>query len=194
MTKISSLCVYCGSRMPTDPSHIDASKSLGQALAENGIRLVYGGGHVGLMGVIADATLAANGQVIGIIPRHLHDIEVGHEKLTELHVVDSMHARKEMMFQMCDAFAVLPGGLGTLDETFEMITWRQLRLHDKPILLVNHKKYWQPLLDLMDHMIDAGFVEAEAREFFTVVERLEEIIPTLMNEPEAEFRADISKF
>ena len=180
--------------MPTDPSHIDASQSLGQALAENGIRLVYGGGHVGLMGVIADATLAANGQVIGIIPRHLHDIEVGHEKLTELHVVDSMHARKEMMFQMCDAFAVLPGGLGTLDETFEMITWRQLRLHDKPILLVNHKKYWQPLLDLMDHMIDAGFVEAEAREFFTVVERLEEIIPTLMNEPEAEFRADISKF
>lgn len=180
--------------MPTDPSHIDAARSLGQALAENDIRLVYGGGHVGLMGVIADAALNANGQVIGIIPRHLHDIEVGHEKLTELHVVDSMHARKEKMFQMSDAFAVLPGGLGTLDETFEMVTWRQLRLHDMPILLVNHKNYWRPLLDLMDHMIEAGFVEKEALDFFTVVERLEDIIPTLQKEPEAEFKADISKF
>ncbi len=194
MPKISSLCVYCGSRMPKDPSHIDAARDLGKALAANGIRLVYGGGHVGLMGVIADATLNAGGQVIGIIPAHLHHIEVSHEKLTELHVVDSMHIRKEKMFQMADAFAVLPGGLGTLDETFEMVTWRQLRLHDKPILLVNYKNYWRPLLDLLDHMNKAGFVETEALGFFTVVEKLEDIIPTLMTEPEAEFNADISKF
>ena len=194
MTKISSLCVYCGSRMPKDPSHIEAAKALGVALAQHDIRLIYGGGHVGLMGVIADATLSAGGQVIGIIPGHLHDIEVSHKKLTELHVVDSMHARKEKMFQVSDAFAVLPGGLGTLDETFEMITWRQLRLHDKPILLVNHKDYWRPLLDLMAHMNKAGFVETEALGFYTVVEQLEEIIPALLREPEAEIKADISKF
>ncbi|MDF2368905.1 TIGR00730 family Rossman fold protein [Sneathiella sp.] len=194
MTQISSLCVYCGSRIPRDPAHIDAAKSLGKALAENGIRLVYGGGHVGLMGVIADATLNSGGQVTGIIPGHLHDIEVSHEKLTELHIVDSMHARKEKMFQTSDAFAVLPGGLGTLDETFEMVTWRQLRLHDKPIILVNYKNYWRPLLDLMAHMIEAGFVEEQARGYFTVVEELKDIIPALAKAPDAEVKPDISKF
>ncbi len=194
MTQISSLCVYCGSRIPKDPSHIDAAKSLGKDLAESGIRLVYGGGHVGLMGVIADATLNSGGQVTGIIPGHLHDIEVSHEKLTELHIVDSMHARKEKMFQTSDAFAVLPGGLGTLDETFEMVTWRQLRLHDKPIVLVNYKNYWRPLLDLIDHMIEAGFVEKEALGYFTVVEELKDIIPALVKAPDAEIKPDISKF
>ena len=194
MTQISSLCVYCGSRIPTDPSHTEAARVLGQQLAENDIRLVYGGGHVGLMGIIADATLQAKGQVIGIIPGHLHDIEVSHEKLTELHIVDSMHARKEKMFQMADAFVVLPGGLGTLDETFEMLTWRQLRLHDKPIILVNHKNYWQPLLELFNHMIEAGFVEREALGFFKVVETIEDILPALLKEPEVEIKADISKF
>ncbi|MCF8468002.1 MAG: TIGR00730 family Rossman fold protein [Sneathiella sp.] len=194
MIEISSLCVYCGSRIPTDPAHKEAARNLGHQLAENGIRLIYGGGHVGLMGIIADATLDAKGQVIGIIPGHLHDIEVSHEKLTELHVVDSMHIRKEKMFQMSDAFVVLPGGLGTLDETFEMITWRQLRLHDKPIILVNYKKYWDPLLKLFDHMIEAGFVEKEALGFFKVVERMEDIMPALLKAPETEIKADISKF
>ncbi|WP_293951078.1 LOG family protein [Sneathiella sp.] len=194
MIKTKSLCVYCGSRMPRDPAHVDAAKTLGTALATHGIRLVYGGGHVGLMGIIADATLDAGGQVIGIIPAHLHDIEVGHKKLTELHVVDSMHTRKAKMFEMSDAFAVLPGGLGTLDETFEMITWRQIGLHDKPVLLVNHHDYWRPLLDLVEHMIGAGFAEPEAREYFTVVSNLADIIPALTREPEAEINPDISKF
>ncbi|WP_373085365.1 TIGR00730 family Rossman fold protein [Sneathiella sp.] len=194
MAEISSLCVYCGSRMPTDPAHREAARNLGQQLGENQIRLIYGGGHVGLMGIIADATLDAHGQVIGIIPGHLYDIEVSHEKLTELHVVDSMHLRKEKMFQMSDAFVILPGGLGTLDETFEMLTWRQLRLHDKPIILVNHKQYWQPLLDLINHMITAGFVEKEALGFFRVVERMEDILPALLAAPEEEIPADISKF
>jgi len=194
MIKTKSLCVYCGSRRPRDPAHIDAAKALGRALAANGIRLVYGGGRVGLMGVIADATLDAGGQVIGIIPAHLHDIEVGHKKLTELHVVDSMHARKAKMFEMSDAFAILPGGLGTLDETFEMITWRQIGLHDKPILLVNYQDYWRPLLSLITHMINAGFVEREAHEYFTVVSELAEIIPALGRAPETEIKADISKF
>ncbi len=194
MTKISSLCVYCGSRMPTDPDHKDAAVTLGTQMGKNGIKLIYGGGHVGLMGLIADATLAANGQVIGIIPGHLHDIEVSHEKLTELHVVDSMHVRKEKMFQMADAFAVLPGGLGTLDETFEMVTWRQLRLHDKPIILVNYKNYWQPLLDLIAHMIDAGFAQEETWQYFQVVEHLDDIIPTLLSAPETTISPDITKF
>ena len=180
--------------MPTDPDHREAARTLGQDLGRHGIRLVYGGGHVGLMGITADATLDAGGQVIGIIPAHLHDIEVSHEKLTELHVVDSMHVRKEMMFQMSDAFAVLPGGLGTLDETFEMITWKQLGLHDKPILLVNYKDYWRPFLNLIDHMIAAGFVQTEAREYFEVVERLEDIIPALLKAPDAKISPDISKF
>ncbi|MBL4740042.1 MAG: TIGR00730 family Rossman fold protein [Sneathiella sp.] len=193
MTKISSLCVYCGSKMPVDPAFTEAARALGQRLGEQGIQLVYGGGHVGLMGITADATLEAGGQVIGIIPEHLHDIEVSHENLTELHIVDSMHARKQMMFERSDAFIVLPGGLGTLDETFEMITWRQLKLHDKPIILVNFKNYWQPFLDLLDHMIKAGFVEEQAKSFFQVVETLEDILPALKHMPDAKLQPDISK-
>jgi len=179
--------------MPVDKAFADTAKKLGTQLGENGIQLVYGGGHVGLMGITADATLNAGGKVIGIIPGHLHDIEVSHENLTELHVVDSMHTRKQMMFERSDAFVVLPGGLGTLDETFEMVTWRQLGLHDKPILLVNYKNYWKPFLDLIDHMIDAGFVEPSAKELFTVVDRLEDILPTLKHSPDAEISPDISK-
>jgi uncharacterized protein (TIGR00730 family) len=194
MIKITSLCVYCASRMPTDPDHKEAARALGQQLGQNNIKLVYGGGHVGLMGIIADATLDSEGQVIGIIPAHLHDIEVSHEKLTELHIVDSMHARKEKMFQVSDAFAILPGGLGTLDETFEMITWRQLNLHDKPIILVNYKKYWDPLLHLIKHMVEAGFVQPEVWTYFQVVEKLEDILPALNAVPESHFDADVSKF
>ncbi|OUR76753.1 Rossman fold protein, TIGR00730 family [Alphaproteobacteria bacterium 46_93_T64] len=193
MTKISSLCVYCGSRMPVDEAFSKAAHDLGTQLGQNNIQLVYGGGHVGLMGITADATLAAGGQVIGIIPSHLHDIEVSHENLTELHVVDSMHTRKQMMFERSDAFVVLPGGLGTLDETFEMVTWRQLGLHDKPILLVNYKNYWKPFLELIDHMIEAGFVEPSAKELFLVVESLDDILPALKHSPDAEIRPDISK-
>ncbi|WP_415237793.1 TIGR00730 family Rossman fold protein [Sneathiella sp.] len=193
MTKISSLCVYCGSRMPVNTAFSKAAKDLGHQLGGNNIQLVYGGGHVGLMGIIADATLEANGNVIGIIPGHLHDIEVSHENLTELHVVDSMHSRKQMMFERSDAFVVLPGGIGTLDETFEMITWRQLKLHDKPIILVNYQDYWGPFIDLMNHMIDQGFVEKEVFDLFEVVNSLEEILPTLERSPDAEIQPDVSK-
>ncbi len=179
--------------MPADMAFSEAAKALGHQLGENNIRLVYGGGHVGLMGITADATLEAGGEVIGIIPGHLHDIEVSHENLTELHVVDSMHTRKQMMFEKSDAFVVLPGGIGTLDETFEMITWRQLRLHDKPIILVNYKGYWQPFIDLMEHMITQGFVERDVFTYFEVVEGLEEILPALQRSPDAEIQPDISK-
>ena len=179
--------------MPADKAFADAARQLGSELGRNNIQLVYGGGHVGLMGITADATLEAGGQVIGIIPAHLHDIEVSHENLTELHVVDSMHTRKMMMFDRSDAFVVLPGGLGTLDETFEMITWRQLKLHDKPIILVDYKNYWKPFLDLIDHMISAGFVEPSAKSYFTVVEKLEDVLPTLKAEPKGKIAPDMSK-
>ncbi len=179
--------------MPADKDFADAARELGLELGRNNIQLVYGGGHVGLMGITADATLEAGGQVIGIIPGHLHDIEVSHENLTELHVVDSMHTRKMMMFDRSDAFVVLPGGLGTLDETFEMITWRQLKLHDKPIVLVDYKGYWTPFLELIDHMINAGFVESSAKSYFTVVQRLEDVLPTLKAEPKGQITPDTSK-
>lgn len=179
--------------MPVDTAYSDAARKLGLELGHNGIQLIYGGGHVGLMGIAADATLEAGGKVIGIIPAHLHDIEVSHENLTELHVVDSMHTRKMMMFDRSDAFVVLPGGLGTLDETFEMITWRQLGLHDKPIILVNYKDYWKPFLDLIDHMIAAGFVEPAAKGFFQVVEHLEDVLPALKLTPDAKIKADTTK-
>ncbi|GLQ07066.1 cytokinin riboside 5'-monophosphate phosphoribohydrolase [Sneathiella chinensis] len=179
--------------MPADADFKEAARTLGTQLGQNGIQLVYGGGHVGLMGITADATLEAGGEVIGIIPGHLHDIEVSHENLTELHVVESMHERKQLMFERSDAFVVLPGGLGTLDETFEMITWRQLSLHDKPIILVNYKNYWQPFLSLIDSMIEAGFAEPSARDLFTVVESLEDILDALEDSPAAKIKADISK-
>ncbi len=179
--------------MPADEDFKKAAHNLGLELGQKDIQLVYGGGHVGLMGITADATLQAGGQVIGIIPGHLHDIEVSHEDLTELHVVDSMHTRKMMMFDRADAFVVLPGGLGTLDETFEMITWRQLKLHDKPIVLVNYKNYWQPFLDMIDHLISAGFAESSAKELFTVVERMEDVLPTIEQAKSAEIQPDLSK-
>ena len=120
------------------------------------------------MGAVADAVLAAGGEVLGIIPEHLQQAELGHRGLTELKIVDSMHTRKRMMFDLSEAFIVLPGGMGTLDETFEIITWRQLGLHDKPIILLNHEEYWAPFLELVDHVIDNGFARPAARQLFSV--------------------------
>ena len=151
---VKSVCVYCGASTGTSESFVNIAKELGRELAERSIRLVYGGGGIGLMGAVADATMAAGGQVIGIIPQHLERAELGHRGLTELKIVDTMHTRKRMMFDMSDAFVILPGGMGTLDETFEIITWRQLGMHDKPVVLINHDSYWEPFLDLVDHVID----------------------------------------
>ena len=151
MAVIKRLCVYCGSSPGVEPSYSTAAARLGTLLAESHVELVYGGGRVGLMGTLADAALAAGGRITGIIPRHLHDREVGHPGVSELIVVGSMHERKQRMFEIADAFAVLPGGLGTLDETFEMITWRQLGLHDKPLIIIDIAGYWTPLLELFEH-------------------------------------------
>jgi uncharacterized protein (TIGR00730 family) len=169
MQNIRSLCVYCGSSGAVESQYRDAASELGAHLAQAGIALVYGGGRIGLMGLLADAALAAEGKVTGIIPSHLRDAEVAHRGVTELVVVDSMHERKRLMAERADAFAILPGGIGTLDEMFEIVSWKQLRLHDKPILLVDIGGYWAPLRALLDHIIDTGFAGAQTRGLLKVV-------------------------
>ena len=184
MATLTSLCVYCGSSSAVDATHRDAAARLGRLAAERGVRLVYGGGGIGLMGIMADAALAAGGSVTGVIPRHLQDLEVGHAGITELIVVDSMHMRKRKMFELADAFAVLPGGMGTLDETLEVITWRQLALHDKPVVLVDNAGYWTPLLALVDHAIAAGFAPPVTRRLFTVVDTVDGVFDAVARAPE----------
>ena len=183
MASIASVCVYCGSSLGANPRHTDAARHLGTQLAAHGIRLVYGGGRIGLMGQIADAVLAGGGQVIGVIPEHLQIQEKGHRGVTELHVVASMHERKNLMFELSDAFVILPGGFGTLDEAFEMLTWRQLQLHDKPILFLNIDGYWTPFAKLVDQFIAEGFARESSRRLFAMVDAVEDVIPTLLREP-----------
>ena len=183
MTSIRSVCVYCGSSLGAKPRHAKAARQLGAELARHRIRLVYGGGRIGLMGEIADAVLAGGGQVVGVIPEHLQVQEKGHLGVTELHVVGSMHERKNLMFELSNAFIILPGGFGTLDEAFEMLTWRQLQLHDKPILFLNIDGYWTPFGKLVDHFIDEGFARESSRRLFTMVAAVEDVIPTLLQEP-----------
>jgi len=183
MAELSSLCVYCGSRVGDDPSYVALANELGLRMAESGIRLVFGGGRIGLMGVVADAVLDSGGTVIGIIPEHLSSVEIAHGGLTEIHVVDSMHTRKQKMFELADAFAVLPGGLGTLDETMEILTWRQLSLHNKPLVILNHSGYWQPLETLIRHTIDAGFVPPAAAAFYAVVATVDELFAAIAAAP-----------
>ena len=179
MPRINALCVYCGSSTGHDPRHEATAVALGRMMARENITLVYGGGRVGLMGIVADAALAAGGKVIGVIPTLLKTAELAHTGLSELIAVETMHDRKRRMFEIADAFAILPGGLGTLDEAFEIITWRQLGLHDKPILLIDSGGYWQPLRALLAHIVDSGFARPETAGLVSVVETVEEI-PALL--------------
>ena len=184
MPDIASLCIYCGSSSGADPRHARAAATLGRLLGEACIELVYGGGNIGLMGIVADAALEAGGRVTGIIPTDLKRIELAHGGLDELVVVESMHERKRRMFERADAFAVLPGGVGTLDETFEIITWRQLGLHGKPIVIIDADGYWRPLIDLIEHTIAAGFTGPAIRDLFIVVDRVEDVLPAINALPE----------
>ena len=168
MPHIHSVAVFCGSSLGTSPAFRTAAEALGQGIARAGWRLVYGGGQLGLMGVVANAALAAGGTVIGVIPEFLQRQEVAHDGISELIVTDSMHSRKTAMFERADAFVTLPGGLGTLDETIEIITWRQLRLHAKPILLCDILGSAAPLLAAIDAAIAHGFARPEARLLFEV--------------------------
>lgn len=185
MAKLASLCVYCGSSTSVRPVYLEAAAELGQRAARRGIRIVFGGGRVGLMGAVADAALEAGGKVHGIIPRHLDDYEIGHRGTTELEIVESMHVRKMRMFEESDAFCILPGGFGTLDETFEMVTWVQLGLHEKPIVLVNVEGFWDPLLELVHHQIAENFIRPEHSGIIRVVDRVEQVFDAVAEVPDS---------
>ncbi|QCQ92941.1 TIGR00730 family Rossman fold protein [Rhodococcus sp. SGAir0479] len=169
------ITAFMGSATGHDPVHLQTATTFGRDLAAAGIGLVYGGGRVGLMGAVADAVVAGGGEAVGVIPRHLADKEIAHPGLTILEVVESMHARKQRMAELADAFVVLPGGAGTLDEFFEIWTWQQLGLHDKPVFLLDAGGFWQPLVALVEHLVDAGFVAAEQRDALRIVDDLDAV-------------------
>ncbi len=176
LVKIKSVCVFCGSRVGDNPAYALAASHLGTLLASKNIQLVYGAGNIGLMGVVADACLAANGKVVGVIPTKLVEKEVAHKGLTELIVVESMHERKALMATKSDAFVALPGGFGTCDELFEILTWAQLGIHHKPIGILNTDGFFNPLLAWIDQMIDQGFVKQRFKELLLVAEKPDELM------------------
>jgi uncharacterized protein (TIGR00730 family) len=183
MPNIRALCVYCGSSGAVAPAYREAASELGARLAAAGIETVFGGGRVGLMGLLADAALAAGGRVTGIIPARLRDAELAHPGATELIVVATMHERKRLMAERADAFAVLPGGIGTLDETFEILSWRQLGMHDKPIFLVDIGGYWAPLRALLGHIVENGFARPPTLRLVRVVPTVAALMAALAEEP-----------
>jgi uncharacterized protein (TIGR00730 family) len=179
MPDVHSVAVFCGSQSGIRPDYAAAAQALGLGLAESGMRLIYGGGHVGLMGHVADGAVAAGGTVVGVIPEFLTRWEVAHDGISELIVTDSMHTRKRRMFEMADAFVTMPGGLGTLDETFEILTWRQLRLHDKPILICDIAGSSRALLGAIEAAIAEGFARPEIRGLYEVVEGVPAVLERL---------------
>ena len=179
MTK--SICVYCGSRNGANPAYLQDASDTGAMIARNGWRLVYGAGDVGLMGAVARATQAAGGKTFGVIPTHLMRLEVGKRDLDSFVITETMHERKKVMIMNADAVVMLPGGAGSLDEFFEALTWRQLGLHEKPIVLLNTNGYWDPLAGLIDHVIGQGFADTSLRDFVQIaatVPELEQILGT----------------
>ena len=184
--RLGSICVYCASSNAVAPEFMSAAEAFGSILAEAGLRLVYGGGGVGLMGACAKAAHAAGGRVLGVIPHFL----TSHErplKMVETVVVNSMHERKMMMFEEADAFAVLPGGIGTLEEVIELLSWRRLGLHAKPIVFLDLAGFWTPLFELLEHIVQQDLVPEEFRECWRSVERVEDILPALRSMPTLAF-------
>jgi uncharacterized protein (TIGR00730 family) len=179
----SSICVFCGARFGTDPAGREVAQRLGELLAQEGIAMVYGGGGVGLMGLVANAALKAGGKVVGVIPRFLLQREAGHPALTETLVVETMHDRKLAMFERSDAFVVLPGGIGTLEELFEVLSWRTLGLHTKPIVIVDQGGYWQPLAALLRGVVEGGFAERTHLDHVAFVSDLKDVLPAIAAMP-----------
>ncbi|ANC05237.1 MULTISPECIES: TIGR00730 family Rossman fold protein [Pseudomonas] len=173
---VRSVCVFCGASIGANPAYREAAIALGQAIAHRGLTLVYGGGAVGLMGIVADAAMAAGGEVIGIIPQSLMDAEVGHKGLTRLEVVDGMHARKARMAELSDAFIALPGGLGTLEELFEVWTWGQLGYHAKPLGLLDVNGFYEKLGGFLDHIVEEGFVRPQHRAMLLLGQQADELL------------------
>jgi uncharacterized protein (TIGR00730 family) len=176
------LCVFCGSSKGGPAIYAETARRFGEALAGRGWGLVYGGGHIGLMGVLADAVLHAGKPVIGVIPRSMLERELAHEGLTELHIVETMHQRKALMAERAAAFAALPGGVGTADEFFEIVTWRQLRLHAKPIGVLNVAGFFDPLLTWLDRTVVDGFLRAEHRRLLNVADEPERLLDLLFED------------
>ena len=178
---MKKICVYCGANTGARPAYTTAARLLGERIAKQGYALVYGGGNVGLMGQVADATIAAGGEVYGVIPQQLVDWEVAHKGLTELIVVDSMHTRKMRMFEMADAFIALPGGFGTLDEMFEMLTWRQLGLGEKPCAFLSVEGFWQPLMTMIDALVQERFLHEDQRNDLWHGEDMDDLFAWIAN-------------
>ncbi len=183
---LKRIAVFCGSSAGQDSVYIENAKQLGEAMAANNKTLVYGGAQVGCMGAVANAVLDQGGQAIGVIPQKLMDVEIAHEHLTELHVVETMHERKAKMADLADGFVALPGGAGTLEEWFEVFTWAQLGYHDKPIALLNVNGFYDPLIQMLDHTIDEGFMKKEYRDMIIVAEEPAALIDK-MNRYEASY-------
>jgi uncharacterized protein (TIGR00730 family) len=194
MSGVKSVCVYCGASGGVERRFLECAAETGREAARRGWRLVFGGGHVGLMGAMADAALAVGGVVEGVIPRALMDRELGHNGVTRLHVVSSMHARKEKMFDLADAFLALPGGIGTLDETIEVITWKQLGMHDKPIVFVDLGGYWTPLFALIEEVIARGFAPAATARLYQATPTVEAAFAALARAPAPALHPDSARF
>jgi uncharacterized protein (TIGR00730 family) len=179
LNTMRSICVFCGAQKAVPKEHLDMAHQLGVDMAKADKQLVYGGGDCGLMGAVANGCLEGGGKAIGVFPRHLGRIEVEHKGLTKMFMVDSMHERKQVMYDHADVFVILPGGFGTLDEMFEVITWRQIRIHEKKVIIYNHNGYWDHMIALLEHMIVVGFAKPETREFYQVVNTKKELYELL---------------
>ncbi len=179
MGTLKSVCVYCGSGLGTNPSYEEAARTLGRDLARSGVRLVFGGGSIGLMGIVSQAVLDAGGEVTGIIPKFLQNLEQPTHELTELVVTDDMHQRKMLMFERADAFVALPGGIGTLEELVEQMTWAQLGRHQKPVLIANIDRFWEPFISLLDAMRRDRFIRLELEVTCLVAKEAGDIVPML---------------
>ena len=173
------LAVYCGSSMGSDPAFAETARALGEEMAKRGIGLVYGGGRLGLMGVVADSVLRSGGEAYGVIPQALIDLEVAHTGLTELHIVGTMHERKALMTDLTDAFVAIPGGIGTLDELFEAWSWNALGYHAKPFALLNVNGFWDPLVEMMERIAAAGFLHGSPAETLVVGDDLGDVLDRL---------------
>lgn len=183
MSEIRSICVYCGSSTGHNPLYREAGLALGKSIADHGLRLVYGGGTRGIMGAVAQGVMQAGGEVVGIIPTFLLDKEASLEKakeLSELIVVEDMHQRKRLMFQKSDAFVTLPGGIGTVEEIVEMMTWAQIGQHTKPMVFANINNFWQPMLAMLDHMRNEGFLHTAQKVQPLVIDEPQDIIPAIL--------------
>jgi uncharacterized protein (TIGR00730 family) len=178
---MKTIAVFCGSSTGNDPIYMEEARKLGHRLVDEGLKLVYGGATVGCMGAVADGVMEAGGEAIGVIPKKLADVEIAHDRLTKLHVVETMHERKALMAEYADGFISLPGGTGTLEEWFEVFTWAQLGYHNKPCGLLNVNNYYTPLVSLFDHMIDHGFVKREYKDFILINGDSAELIAQMKN-------------